>query len=62
MPPTIPSALYQKVIANFAYLYTVMLDQGRIPEEVFDELGIPPDRDTNGKVVIRYAGISQESQ
>ena len=59
---TVPVALYKKVIDNFSYLYTIMLDQGRIPEEVFDELGIPPDRDINGKVVMRNAGISQESQ
>jgi hypothetical protein len=41
--------------------YKTMMEQGRIPEEVFDDLGFPPDRDVNGKEVLRHAGITQES-
>jgi len=59
---TLPKELSQKVFENFAYLYSVMVDHGRIPEDVFDEHGFPQNRDVNGKEVLRNAGISQESQ
>ena len=59
---TLPKELYQKVFDNFTYLYSVMMDQGHILEDVFGELGFPQDRDVNGKEVLRNAGISQESQ
>ena len=59
---TLPKELYQKVFDNVTYLYSVMIDQGHIPEDVFDELGFPQDRDVNGKEVPRNAGISHENQ
>ena len=37
------------------------MEQGRIPEDVFDDLGFPCDKDVNGNEVLRAAGISQES-
>ena len=33
--------LYQIVIDRFTYLYHVMMEQGWIPEDVFDNLGFP---------------------
>ncbi len=38
-----------------------MIEQGRIPEDVFDDLGFPRDKDNNGHEVLRAVGISQES-
>ena len=58
---SIPKETLELVVNNFTYLYNTMMEHGRIPEEVFDELGFPPDRDVNGEVVLRNAGISQES-
>lgn len=59
---TLPKELYQMVFDNFAYFYSVMIDKGCIPEDVFDELGFLRDRDVNKKDVPRNAGIEQESQ
>ena len=59
---TLLKELYQKMFDNFTYLYSIMIDQGSITEDVFDEFGFPQDRDVNGKEVLRNAGISQESQ
>ena len=56
---SIPQELYKKVIDNFTYLYNVVMEQGCIPEEVFDELSFPMDVDVNGNDVFRNAGISQ---
>jgi len=39
------------VIVNFTYLYNVVMEQGCIPEEVFDELSFPMDVDVYGKDV-----------
>ena len=39
-----------------------MLDDGSIPEELFDELNFPPNLDMNGMVVPQEAGISCEPQ
>jgi hypothetical protein len=38
-----------------------MMEQGRIPEDVFDDLGFPCDKDVYGHEVLRAAGILQES-
>eukprot|EP00956_Cyclotella_meneghiniana_P037122 scaffold134700_cov46-Cyclotella_meneghiniana.AAC.1 len=54
--------LYNKFISNFTRLYKVMLENGHIPDEYYDELGFPKDKDVNGNDVLREAGISQESQ
>jgi 3-isopropylmalate dehydratase small subunit len=37
------------------------MEQGRIPEDVFDDLGFPCDKDVYGYEVLRAAGILQES-
>ena len=58
---TLPKQLYQRVIDNFAHLYRIMMEQGSIPEDVFDDLGFPRDKVVNGNEVLRAAGISQES-
>jgi hypothetical protein len=39
-----------------------MLKFGKIPDEVFKEIGLTPDMNAHGKVVERNATISQESQ
>ena len=52
---TLPKELYQRVI------HRIMMEQGRIPEDVFDDLGFPRDKDVYGHEVLRAAGISQES-
>ena len=38
-----------------------MMEQGRILEDVFDDLGFTCDKDVNETKVLRDAGISQES-
>jgi len=38
-----------------------MMEQGRIPEDIFSDLGFPQDKDVSGCEVLRTAGISQES-
>ena len=58
---TLPKEVYQSVIDNFTHLYRIMMEQGRIPEDVFDDLGFPHDKDVNGHEVLRAAGILQES-
>lgn len=58
----IPIELYDKFIASFTRLYKLMFDNGHVPDEVYDELGFPKDKDANGNDVLRYAGISQESK
>jgi hypothetical protein len=58
---SIPQELYKKVIDNFTYLDNVVMEQGCIPEKVFDELSFPMDVDVNGKDVFQKTGISQES-
>jgi hypothetical protein len=58
---SIPKELIEKIEYHFDYLYKLVLDEGRIPEHVFDELDFPKDKDANGNVVLRNAGISQES-
>jgi hypothetical protein len=39
-----------------------VMEEGYIPEELFDDLGFPEDVDMNGVVVPRGAGISCEPQ
>ena len=39
-----------------------MMEQGNIPEDVFDDLGFPHDKDVNGNEVLRAAGILQEEK
>ena len=58
---TLPKEVYQRVIDNFTHLYRIMMEQGRIPEDVFDDLGFPHDKDVYGHEVLRATGISQES-
>ena len=58
---TLPKEVYQSVIDNFTHLYRTMMEHGRIPEDVFDGLGFPRDKDVYGHEVLRAAGISQES-
>ncbi len=55
---TPPKELYQRVIDNFTDLFGIMMEQGRISEDVFDDLGFPRDKDANGREVLRAAGIS----
>ena len=38
---------------DFTHLYNTFLLEGRIPEEVFDEIGIVEDRNLDGKVYYR---------
>ena len=57
---SISKEIYDKIISNFKYLFKIVAKFGRIPEEVFDELGFPDDVDASGKVVKRDAGISRE--
>ena len=38
---------------NFTHLYNIFLEEGRIPEEVFDEIGIVEDINSDGKVCPR---------
>ena len=54
----LPQELYQLVIDNFTYLYNTMMEQGRIPEIVFDNLGFTQDKFVIGNEVLRIAGIS----
>eukprot|EP00956_Cyclotella_meneghiniana_P014153 scaffold21057_cov63-Cyclotella_meneghiniana.AAC.3 len=54
--------LYETFIANFTRLYKLMFENGHVPDEVYDELGFPKDKDVNGNDVLREAGILQESQ
>ena len=58
---TLPIEVYQSVIDNFTHLYRIMMEQGRIPKDVFDDLGFPHNKDVYGHEVLRAAGISQES-
>ena len=57
----LPKEVYQTVIDNFTHLYRITMEQGRIPEDVFDDLGFPHNKDVYGHEVLRAAGISQES-
>jgi len=59
---TLPKELYQRVIDNVAHLCRIMMEQGNIPEDVFDDLGFPHDKDVNGNEVLRAAGILQEEK
>ena len=59
---SIPCEVLDNVKANFPRLHKMMLEFGRIPDEVFKEMGFRPDIDANGKLVERTATISQESQ
>ncbi len=54
----LPKEPCQIVIDKFTYLYNIMLEQGRIPEDVSNDLGFPWDKDVNGSEVLRTAGIS----
>ncbi len=58
---TLPTEVYQSVIDNFTHLYRIMVEHGRIPEDVFNDLGFPSDKDVYGHEVLRAAGTSQES-
>ena len=57
--------VYRKVTGVFrlqcTHLYRIMMEQGRIPEDVFDDLGFPHDKNVYGHEVLTAAGISQES-
>ena len=58
---TIPQEMLSKIVSNFDLFYCLTVEQGRIPEEVFDSLGFPLDENANRKEVLRNCGISQES-
>jgi hypothetical protein len=58
---SVPDEMPMKITVNFDLLYPVMTEKGWIPEEVFDELGVPRDMDANGKEALRNAEVSQES-
>ncbi len=49
---------YRLIVDSFPRLCKTMLESGRIPEELFDELQFPLDLDLNGNVVTRDAGIT----
>ena len=57
---TLPKEVYQSVLDNFTHLYRIMMEQRRIPEDLFDDMGFPRDKDINGHEVLTPAGISQE--
>ena len=46
---------------NFKYLFEFQLDHGHISDDVYQTLGFPPDKDVEGNIYDRNAGISQES-
>ncbi len=58
---TLPKEVYQSVIDIVTYLYRITMEQGRIPEDVFDDLGFPCDKDVYGHEVLRATGIWQEN-
>ena len=45
----LPNEVYQSVIDNFTHLYRIMMEQCRIPEDVFDDLGFPHNKDVYKK-------------
>ena len=45
---------------NFSILYQTMKSKGHIPEELYDQLGFPPDTNYAGDKVDKPDGISQE--
>ena len=53
--------LCQIIIDKFMYLYNIMLEQGQIPEDVFNDLRFPGDNNVHGSEVLRNAGILQKS-
>ena len=46
--------------ADFSQLYQCMKNDGHIPEEVYDQIGLPPDTNYEGEEVDKPDGISQE--
>ena len=57
---TIPTHVYDEIIANYPRVFNEMLLHGHISYDLFDELGFCRDFDAGGKEVLRNAGISQE--
>ena len=55
----LPQELCQIIIDKFMYLYNIMLEQSQIPEDVFNDLGCPWDKDVNEPEVLGTAGILQ---
>ena len=45
---------------NFSELYQTMKKNGHIPEEVYDRLGFPPDKNYSGDEIEKPDGIIQE--
>eukprot|EP00957_Ditylum_brightwellii_P015602 1176862-Ditylum_brightwellii.AAC.1 len=57
---TLSTEEYNLIFDNFDILYTLMRDNGDIPETLFDELEFPEDTTSSGEVVPRRYGISQK--
>jgi hypothetical protein len=45
---------------HFPTLVAVALENGHVPEEIYDKLGYPMDQDMDGNPAPKYQGISQE--
>ena len=58
----IPKEVFDRFMNNVQYLYDIMEKLGHIPEDIWDEIGIPEDLRTNGEVFKRDAGIERECQ
>ena len=52
---------YDSVVESFKHFLNMMDEEGNIPKEHFDLLGVRIDKDIHGNDVIRAANISQES-
>jgi hypothetical protein len=53
---------YDLCVRSFPTLFEHQLQYGHVPDELFEELGFPVDRDTDRKEVRRHATITQESR
>jgi hypothetical protein len=52
---------YDSVVESFEHFLNIMDEEGQIPEEHFDLLGVRIDKDIHGNDVIRAVNLSQES-
>jgi hypothetical protein len=52
---------YDRVVESFEHFLSIMDEEGHIPKEQFDLLGVRIDKDIHGNDVIRAVNISQES-